>query len=95
MVVIDYSIVCYPCNERVEREKPWLFQRGSFVALKHGGGQHNWSHILVSAPSPEVMTMEKDQEKAITVEERIARVEAKLDARLAALEDLLKTLLDK
>ncbi len=40
-----------------------------------------------------MITADTDQEKALTVEERITRMEAKLDARLAALEDLLKTLL--
>ncbi|RPD69592.1 hypothetical protein L226DRAFT_268418 [Lentinus tigrinus ALCF2SS1-7] len=92
------SAVCYACNERMEREKEWLYLRGTFAP--NGTGPHNWSHTLISAPGPEVITAETDQEKAGTIEERIARVEAKLDAsnlkldaRLAALEDLLRAVL--
>ncbi|RPD72433.1 hypothetical protein L226DRAFT_154094 [Lentinus tigrinus ALCF2SS1-7] len=102
---MEDSVVCYACNERIEREKEWLYLRGPFAPS--GAGPHNWFHTLVSAPGAEVITAETDQEKAVTVEERIARVEAKLDAtnlkldasnlkldaRLAALEDLLRAVL--
>lgn len=82
----------------MEREREWLYQRGTFA--QNGTGPHNWSHTLVSAPGPELITTDTNEGKALTVEERIARVEAKLDAsslqldaRLGALEDLLKSLL--
>ena len=89
MLSVESSVVCYACNERMEREKAWLFLRGPVT------GPHNWSHTLVSVPGPEVITAETEQEKTITLEERVARVEAKIDTRLAGLEDLLKTLLAK
>ncbi|RPD68335.1 hypothetical protein L226DRAFT_346944 [Lentinus tigrinus ALCF2SS1-7] len=94
LTCIEDSVVCYVCNERMEREKEWLYLRGT--SAPNDTSQHNWSHTLVSAPGPEVITAETDQEKAMTVEERMARVEAKLDAtnlKLAALEDLLRAVL--
>ncbi|KAI0699900.1 hypothetical protein C8T65DRAFT_296564 [Cerioporus squamosus] len=91
LTCIEDTAICYACNERAEREKEWLFQRRPNPNPDEGG--HNWAHTLVSAPGPEVIDAETDQEKVLSVEERITRVEAKLDARLAALEDLLKTLL--
>ncbi|RDX50313.1 hypothetical protein OH76DRAFT_469701 [Lentinus brumalis] len=80
------TVICYACNERMEREKEWLFLRRSNAT--QGEGEHDWSHTLVSAPGPEVITADRDQEMALVVDEGIARLEAKLDARLAALEDL-------
>ncbi|RPD68320.1 hypothetical protein L226DRAFT_601477 [Lentinus tigrinus ALCF2SS1-7] len=90
------TVVCYACKERTEREKEWLYLRGTFAL--NGTGPHNWSHTLASAllADLEMITAETDQEKAVTMEERIARVEAKLDAsnfKLAALENLLRAVL--
>ena len=88
------TYVCYACNDKVEREKPWLFQRRPQSAPGRSSSEHNWSHILVSNPSPEQDTLETDEE-ALTVEERIARLEGRLAALPKQLETALKALLNR
>ena len=81
--------MCWGCNERIERVKPWLFQRRARVA---GDTTHDWSHTLVSsAPAP---AEDSGGGETLNVEARLARLEAKFDAQMAQLitsfESILK-----
>ncbi len=92
----DPTFVCYECNRRVEKEKPWLVQ---WLANANYHNTHDWSHTLVSVPDPDVGG-EADEDEESSTKEDLARLEQKLDkqsadftARLATLEKLLERLL--
>ena len=94
------TFVCYECNRRGEKEKPWLVRWCAPNADYHT--THDWSHTLISVPDPDAHgeVDEEEEESTAVVEERLARVEEKLDkqsadltARLATLEKLLERLL--
>ncbi|KAI1783133.1 hypothetical protein LXA43DRAFT_1087143 [Ganoderma leucocontextum] len=91
------AFVCYECNKRVEREKPWLVQ---WLANADYHNTHDWSHTLVSVPDPDVGG-ESDEDSKSSTEERLVRLEEKLDkqsadltSRLDTLEKLLERLLN-
>ena len=99
----DPAFVCYECNRRVERKKPWLIQ---WLANPDYQNTHDWSHTLVSIPDPdppcgpESDVAEPGSESSTGMGERLARLEEKLDrqsadltSRLATLEKLLERLL--
>lgn len=89
------AYVCYACNEKVEREKPWLFQRRLQSAPGRSPSEHNWSHILVSAPSPKQDILDADGEQALTAGEHIALLKERLAALSEQLETALGALLNK
>ena len=94
----DPAFVCYECNRRVERERPWLVQ---WLANPNYQNTHDWSHTLVSIPDPDVRGESDAEGPESSTEERLARLEEKLDkqsadltSRLATLEKLLERLLN-
>ncbi|RPD54445.1 hypothetical protein L226DRAFT_575427 [Lentinus tigrinus ALCF2SS1-7] len=84
----EVTVICYACNERVERDKEWLLER-----RPKQNREYNWSHTLVSAPNPELNTVE--MREVLTIEERVARLEAQLSAQSATLEKILEILKDR
>ncbi|KAI1787462.1 hypothetical protein LXA43DRAFT_1029206 [Ganoderma leucocontextum] len=82
------AFVCYECNKRVEREKPWLVQ---WLANADYHNTHDWSHTLVSVPDPDVGG-ESDEDSKSSTEERLVRLEEKLDKQSADLTSRLETL---
>ncbi|PIL28010.1 hypothetical protein GSI_09861 [Ganoderma sinense ZZ0214-1] len=96
------TFMCYECNRRVEKDKPWLVQ---WRANTDYHNTHDWSHTLVSVPDPDVGGEAGGEESGSSneMEERLARLEMKLDKqsvdlgsrrRLATLEKLLERLLN-
>jgi hypothetical protein len=86
MLCIDACFVCVQCNAQAEKERPWLFERHpnqDFETI------HDWAHALVYIPGPSSSA----SSGAMTIEERIGRLEVKLgevssttSARLDVLE---------
>lgn len=68
--IVDDVFVCWECNTRVERTRPCLYEWKARAA-----DNHDWSHTLVLAPSQGVPL---DPAADITVEQRLARLEAML-----------------
>ena len=63
-------IICAKCNDRVEKEKPWLYERRA-----PDPEYHNWSHTLVWVPADPAPGEQEDW-AALSTEERLQRLEA-------------------
>jgi hypothetical protein len=71
---LDETFICFMCNAQIEEQRPWLFENQPSLRV---GSTHHWSHTLVLLPARTI-----PQPPAPSVlEERLTRVEAKLDER--------------
>jgi arginyl-tRNA synthetase len=70
--------MCVECNNRSEEEKPWLQQRK--ITFNHG---HDWLHTMVL----QVQAVAKSEPIKQSIDERLVKLEAKLEARLAKQEE--------
>ncbi|KAL0568233.1 hypothetical protein V5O48_013760 [Marasmius crinis-equi] len=75
------TFICIKCNEVDEHQKLWLYQRE--VTSE---GKHQWMHPLVLHPKE---TLTGTKQRVLTTDERLNRMEA----RLQALEDNVASLL--
>ncbi|TFY59079.1 hypothetical protein EVG20_g7918 [Dentipellis fragilis] len=90
------ALLCLDCNDDVEKEKPWLFERAP------PSQAHNWSHPLVlirplQIETPEFSTHERLQgiEDAVdSLEGKIQVVENAIATRFQAMERLIMEIID-
>jgi hypothetical protein len=82
--------VCCKCNDRVNREKPWLSERSSTGQLL--SGDHDWSHRLVFAPNEWEDDTLPVPNSTLKLEERVASLEAKIDSQAAIMAQHLGTI---
>jgi len=64
--------MCTECNDRFEKEKPWLLDRVG--APKH---LHDWVHTMVLNTQAE-----EETESDVSTNERLDKLEAKLDKQV-------------
>jgi hypothetical protein len=71
--------VCIQCNTKVERERPWVFERRPNEDFENN---HSWAHTLVYIPGPRASATHV----ALSIEERLGRLEGKLEEALKVRE---------
>ena len=79
-------LVCRDCNQRTERERPWLMERGAT-----GGSPdcHNWSHALVWCPAWPTQPPPKCKDTGgVANTETLSSVRARLGEQSAQLTNL-------
>lgn len=79
----DSVFVCYECNAHIERTRPWLYE---WLGNSEPELKHDWSHALVIVP---VVDASPDVEVDVSVGQRLALIEAKLDARFDEFERVM------
>lgn len=70
--------ICYECNAKVERRKPWLFEHKLHSDPEHF---HDWSHTLVLVLAPPNRTDVSGRELVVSSEaDRLAHLESRVEA---------------
>lgn len=75
--------MCIECNDRFEKDKPWLLERKAVPEQSH-----HWLHTMVLKPQAV-----GESKPGLSADERLAKMEAGLDfvtVRLHKLEELLE-----